>query len=54
MDNPYLDKAIADGSGKIRSAVVVMHGPPGAGKTSVQRLLVGQEPLPLTEQNSTG
>ncbi len=31
-----------------------MHGPPGAGKTSVKQLFLGREPLTPENQNSTG
>ena len=33
--------------------VVTLHGPPGAGKTSVKRLILGHGPLPKELQNST-
>ena len=54
IDDPYFIKAIAEGSGFLKPVVFVMHGPPGAGKTSVIQMLLGRDPLPTTEQNSTG
>ena len=30
-----------------------MHGPPGAGKTSLKRVIIGLSPLPSEEQNAT-
>ncbi len=53
-DDPYFIKAIAEGGGYLKPAVVIMHGPPGAGKTSVKRLFLGKKPLHTTKQNSTG
>ncbi len=53
-NDPYYIKAIAEGSGYLRPAVVIMHEPPGAGKTSVKQLFLGREPLPPEKQNSTG
>ncbi len=53
-DDPYFNKAIDEGSGYLKPAVVIMHGPPGAGKTSVKQLFLGKPPLDTTEQNSTG
>ncbi len=53
-DDPYFIKAIAEGGGYLKPAVVIMHGPPGAGKTSVKRLFLGKKPFHTTKQNSTG
>ena len=39
--------------GKMKYIVATLHGPPGAGKSSVKQLLLGFEPLPKSEQNST-
>ena len=32
---------------------ITMHGPPGAGKTSLKRVIIGLSPLPSEEQNAT-
>ncbi len=53
-DDPYFIKAIAEGSGYLKPAVVIIHGPPGAGKTSVKQLFLDRPPLHTREQNSTG
>lgn len=33
---------------------VFLHGPPGAGKSSLLRVILGQNPVELSEENSTG
>ena len=53
-NDPYFEKAIAEGSGEFKHVIFIMHGPPGSGKTSVQRLMLGEPPLPEEEQQSTG
>ena len=46
-------KAMSEGGGNLSQSNIVMHGPPGAGKTSLKRVILGQPPLPKGEQNST-
>ena len=46
-------KAMSEGGGNLSQSNIVMHGPPGAGKTSLKRVILGQPPLPKEEQNST-
>ena len=46
-------KAMSEGGGNLSQSNIVMHGPPGAGKTSLKRVILGQPPLPKKEQNST-
>ena len=48
-----LTTAMKGGSGKMKSCNITMHGPPGAGKTSLKRVVIGLSPLPLKERNST-
>ena len=45
-------KAMSEGGGNLSQSNIVMHGPPGAGKTSLKRVILGQPPLPKEEQNS--
>ena len=44
---------MSEGGGNLSQSNIVMHGPPGAGKTSLKRVILGQPPLPKEEQNST-
>ena len=46
-------KAMSEESGNIKVSLITLHGPPGAGKTSLKRLLLGKPPLPPKQQNST-
>ena len=46
-------KAMSEGGGNLSQSNIVMHGPPGAGKTSLKRVILGQPPLSKKEQNST-
>ena len=46
-------KAIEEGEGDLVQSNIVLHGPPGAGKSSVKRLIVGLPPLPKEEHAST-
>ena len=51
--NKAVIKAMSEGSGNMKVSLITLHGPPGAGKTSLKRLLLGEPPLPPKEQNST-
>ena len=42
-----------NGWGKLFQSNLVLHGPPGAGKSSVKGLILGQPPLPKHKQNAT-
>ena len=56
VDSVYYEavtKAMSEGSGDMKVSLVTLHGPPGAGKTSLKRLLLGEPPLPPKQQNST-
>ena len=51
--NEAITKAMSEGSGDMKVSLITLHGPPGAGKTSLKRLLLGEPPLPPELQNST-
>ena len=48
-----LTTAMKEGGGKMKPHNITMHGPPGAGKTSLKRVIIGLSPLPSEEQNAT-
>ena len=48
-----LTTAMKEGGGKMKPCTITMHGPPGAGKTSLKRVIIGLSPLPPEEQNAT-
>ena len=49
----FLTTALKEGGGKMKPRNITMHGPPGAGKTSLKRVIIGLSPLPSEEQNAT-
>ena len=56
VDSVYYEavtKTMSEGSGDMKVSLVTLHGPPGAGKTSLKRLLLGEPPLSPKQQNST-
>ena len=46
-------KAMEEGEGDLVQSNIVLHGPPGAGKSSVKRLIIGLPPLPKEKHTST-
>ena len=42
-----------EGGGKMKPCNIMLHGPPGVGKSSVKRVILGQPPLPKKKQNAT-
>ena len=48
-----LIRAMEEGGGKLNPCTITLHGPPGVGKTSLKRVILGQPPLPKEKQNST-
>ena len=54
LDDAEYVKAMAEGGGELKHLNVVLHGPPGSGKSSLKRAVLGEDPLPQVEQNSTG
>ena len=53
IDGAEYVKAMAEGSGDLKHLNVVLHGPPGSGKSSLKRAILDEDPLPEKEQNST-
>ena len=48
-----LAEAMKNGWGKLFQSNLVLHGPPGAGKSSVKRVILGLPPLPKHKQSAT-
>ncbi len=48
-----VDKAMAEGSGTLYQSNIVLQGPPGSGKSSLKRALLGLDPLPKEQQTAT-
>ena len=42
-----------EGGGKMKPCNTILHGPPGVGKSSLKRVILGQAPLPKEKQNAT-
>ena len=45
--------AMKEGGGKMKPCNTILHGPPGVGKSSLKRVILGQPPLPKEKQNAT-
>lgn len=46
--------ALKNVQGQLKVSVLALHGPPGVGKTSLKRLIVGDPPLTSNQEQSTG
>ena len=46
-------KAMKEGEGDLLQSNIILHGPPGAGKTSTKQLILGLPPFPREKQSAT-
>ena len=46
-------EAMREGGGELFLSNIVLHGPPGAGKSCLKGVILGQPPLPKAKQNTT-
>ena len=53
VNQSVLAKAMQEGGGQLHQSNIVVHGPPGAGKTSVMQLIAGLPPLQKEKQSAT-
>ena len=53
IDNEDFKAAMANGGGSLTHLNIILHGPPGSGKSSLKRVILGEDPLPEWLQNST-
>ena len=44
---------MSEGGGELLQSNIILHGPPGAGKTSLKQLMIGLPPLPKEKQFAT-
>ena len=51
--NPAFAELMKNGRGEFILSNMILHGPPGAGKSSVKRLILGQPPLSKHNQSAT-
>ena len=52
VESAYAE-AMAEGGGELLQCNIVLHGPPGAGKSSVKCVMLGQPPRPKHKQSAT-
>ena len=53
IGNAAVNAAMAEGSGTLYQSNIVLQGPPGSGKSSLKRALLGLDPLPKEQQTAT-
>ena len=52
-DDAAVNAALAEGGGDLSQYTLFFHGAPGTGKTSLKRVMLGQDPLPKEKQMAT-